>query len=122
MVRPRSLFCFLQRERNCLRSPYAGDIRTLQAVDILELYCLQDVLVFSSQGDRMFLKTLFFLREKEQICFLLGPDCHKISGSDLDGDHYFVSFLFFSLFRSLFFFLTRHIGVKNYNFRLPSNP
>jgi hypothetical protein len=61
MVRPRSVFYFLQRKRNCLRSPYAGDIRTLQAVDIPELYCLQDVLVFSSQGDRMFAKDFFFV-------------------------------------------------------------
>ncbi|CAM4813503.1 unnamed protein product [Rotaria magnacalcarata] len=49
---------------------YAGDIIKLEAVDISELACLQDVLVFSTKGYR--------------------PDCSKIAGSDLDGDQYFV--------------------------------
>ncbi|CAF1332700.1 unnamed protein product [Rotaria sp. Silwood1] len=50
--------------------PYAGDIMKLEAVDLPELDCLTDVFVFSTQGNR--------------------PDCNKIAGSDLDGDHYFV--------------------------------
>ncbi|CAF5147437.1 unnamed protein product, partial [Rotaria sp. Silwood1] len=50
--------------------PYAGDIMKLEAVDLPELDCLTDVIVFSTEGDR--------------------PDCNKIAGSDLDGDHYFV--------------------------------
>ncbi|CAF4060399.1 unnamed protein product [Rotaria sordida] len=49
---------------------YAGDIMKLEAVDLPELDCLKDVIVFSTQGYR--------------------PDCNKIAGSDLDGDHYFV--------------------------------
>ncbi|CAF1146461.1 unnamed protein product [Rotaria sordida] len=49
---------------------YAGDIMKLEAIDLPELDCLKDVIVFSTQGYR--------------------PDCNKIAGSDLDGDHYFV--------------------------------
>lgn len=82
------------KKNNYLCSPYAGDIRTLQAVDIPELNCLQDVLVFSTQGDRMFSKS-FVLNGKNCFFSFLGPDFHKISGSDLDGDHYFVSILFY---------------------------
>jgi len=36
-----------------LFSPYAGNIRILEAVNIPELNCLQSVLVFSTEGDRM---------------------------------------------------------------------
>ncbi|CAF2601938.1 unnamed protein product [Rotaria sp. Silwood2] len=50
--------------------PYAGDIMTLKAVDLPELDCLKDAIVFSTKGNR--------------------PDCNKIAGSDLDGDQYFV--------------------------------
>ncbi|CAF2732560.1 unnamed protein product [Rotaria sp. Silwood2] len=50
--------------------PYAGDIMQLEAVDLPELDCLKDVIVFSTKGNR--------------------PDCNKIAGSDLDGDQYFV--------------------------------
>ncbi|CAF1034913.1 unnamed protein product [Rotaria sordida] len=49
--------------------PYAGDIMTLNAVDLPELDCLKDVIVFSTEGNQ--------------------PDCNKIAGSDLDGDQYF---------------------------------
>lgn len=49
---------------NSLSSPYAGDIIILQAVDIPELHCLQDVLVFSTQGDRKSQKDLFLSRKK----------------------------------------------------------
>ncbi|CAF1106381.1 unnamed protein product [Adineta ricciae] len=50
--------------------PYAGDMLVLNAVDLPELRDLHDVIVFSTKGDR--------------------PDFHKIAGSDLDGDKYFV--------------------------------
>ncbi|CAF1100761.1 unnamed protein product, partial [Adineta ricciae] len=50
--------------------PYAGDMLVLNAVDLPELHDLHDVIVFSTKGDR--------------------PDFHKIAGSDLDGDKYFV--------------------------------
>ncbi|CAF1424261.1 unnamed protein product [Rotaria sp. Silwood1] len=49
---------------------HAGDMLELEAVDNHELYCLTDVIVFSTKDER--------------------PDPNKISGSDLDGDHYFV--------------------------------
>jgi RNA-dependent RNA polymerase len=42
----------------------------LWAVDLPELHHLNDVIVFSTQGER--------------------PDFNKIAGSDLDGDGYFV--------------------------------
>ncbi|CAF1064188.1 unnamed protein product [Adineta steineri] len=45
-------------------------ILVLTAVDIPELHNLHDIIVFSTEGDR--------------------PDFHKIAGSDLDGDKYFV--------------------------------
>lgn len=70
----------------------------LWAVDLPELYHLNDVIVFSTRGDRKYLqnKTTIFNR-------ILGPDFNKIAGSDLDGDGYFVSlsiliqwYLFFS--------------------------
>ncbi|CAF3878794.1 unnamed protein product [Rotaria sp. Silwood2] len=50
--------------------PYAGDMLELWAVDLPELYHLNDVIVFSIRGER--------------------PDFNKIAGSDLDGDGYFV--------------------------------
>ncbi|CAF1034878.1 unnamed protein product [Rotaria sordida] len=50
--------------------PYAGDIMKFEAVDLPELDCLKDVVVFSTEGNR--------------------PDFNKIAGSDLDGDQYFV--------------------------------
>ena len=62
LVRSRSVSYFLQKKTNDRSSPYAGDIRILQAVDIPELNCLQDVLVFSSQGDRMFPRRHHFFR------------------------------------------------------------
>lgn len=33
-------------------SPYAGDVRKLEAIDLPELHCLKDVIVFSTKGDR----------------------------------------------------------------------
>lgn len=33
-------------------SPYAGDLLELQAVDLPELHCLSDVIVFSTAGER----------------------------------------------------------------------
>ncbi|CAF1324424.1 unnamed protein product [Rotaria sp. Silwood1] len=50
--------------------PYASYMLVLEAVDCSELNCLADVIVFSTDDNR--------------------PDSNKISGSDLDGDHYFV--------------------------------
>ncbi|CAF3120665.1 unnamed protein product [Rotaria socialis] len=50
--------------------PYAGDMLELWAVDLPELYHLNDVIIFSVRGER--------------------PDFNKIAGSDLDGDGYFV--------------------------------
>ncbi|CAF4559860.1 unnamed protein product, partial [Rotaria sp. Silwood2] len=50
--------------------PYAGDMLELWAVDLPELYHLNDVIIFSIRGER--------------------PDFNKIAGSDLDGDGYFV--------------------------------
>jgi len=82
-----------------LFSPYAGNIRILEAVNIPELNCLQSVLVFSTEGDRM--SRTDILLQNRKNCFVLGPDFHKISGSDLDGDHYFVSVGFSSFFLSI---------------------
>ena len=48
-----------------------GDVRLLQGVDRPELRHLYNVVVFSSKGER--------------------PTCKKMSGGDLDGDVYFVS-------------------------------
>ncbi|CAF0799843.1 unnamed protein product [Didymodactylos carnosus] len=50
--------------------PYAGDILELWAVDLEELECLRDVIVFPAKGER--------------------PHPDEIGGSDLDGDGYFV--------------------------------
>jgi hypothetical protein len=59
----------------------------LWAVDLPELYNLNDVIVFSVQGERKFIiRYEIYLRS-----FVLGPDFNKIAGSDLDGDGYFVS-------------------------------
>ena len=54
------------------RSPsvHPGDIRSLQCVDRAELRHLENVIVFSSKGDR--------------------PTCSKMSCGDLDGDLYLV--------------------------------
>lgn len=54
------------------RSPsvHPGDIRSLQCVDRPELRHLENVIVFSSKGDR--------------------PTCSKMSCGDLDGDLYLV--------------------------------
>ncbi|KAL9643846.1 hypothetical protein ABK040_013259 [Willaertia magna] len=49
---------------------HPGDIRILEAVRRDELLYVHNAIVFSTQGDR--------------------PDFHKISGSDLDGDEYWV--------------------------------
>jgi hypothetical protein len=35
-----------------LTSPYAGDMLVLTAVDVPELHDLNDVIVFSTEGDR----------------------------------------------------------------------
>ncbi|CAF1212000.1 unnamed protein product [Adineta ricciae] len=70
---------FTNRKFECVRGriivtknpcPYAGDMLELWAVDLPELYHLNDVIVFSVRGER--------------------PDFNKIAGSDLDGDGYFV--------------------------------
>ena len=54
------------------RSPsvHPGDIRSLICVDVPELRHLENVIVFSSKGDR--------------------PTCSKMSCGDLDGDLYLV--------------------------------
>lgn len=49
---------------------YPGDVRILIARDIPQLYHLQQCIVFSSKGHR--------------------PQPDELSGSDLDGDRYFV--------------------------------
>lgn len=51
----------------------SSDFRILEAVDIPELYHLEDVLVFPVKGRR--------------------PHPIEISGGDLDGDQYFVTYL-----------------------------
>lgn len=38
--------------RTIFFSPYAGDMIELTAVDLPELHCLTDVIVFSTEGDR----------------------------------------------------------------------
>ena len=48
-----------------------GDLRLLKGVDHPQLRHLYNVVVFSSKGER--------------------PTCNKMSGGDLDGDVYFVS-------------------------------
>jgi RNA-dependent RNA polymerase len=50
---------------------HPGDVRILEAVDVPELYDLVDCLVFPKKGDR--------------------PHANEASGSDLDGDLYFVT-------------------------------
>uniref|UniRef100_A0A0D9V1N7 RNA-dependent RNA polymerase n=1 Tax=Leersia perrieri TaxID=77586 RepID=A0A0D9V1N7_9ORYZ len=50
---------------------HPGDIRILEAVDVLELHHLVDCLVFPQKGER--------------------PHANEASGSDLDGDLYFVT-------------------------------
>ncbi|CAF1986863.1 unnamed protein product [Rotaria magnacalcarata] len=47
-------------------SPYPEDMLVLEAVDSPELYCLTDVIVFSTKRER--------------------SDPNKVAGSDLDGD------------------------------------
>ncbi|CAF5202609.1 unnamed protein product, partial [Rotaria magnacalcarata] len=46
--------------------PYPEDMLVLEAVDSPELYCLTDVIVFSTKRER--------------------SDPNKVAGSDLDGD------------------------------------
>ena len=59
----------------------------LWAVDLPELYHLNDVIVFSTRGERMCTISMTF----HLINLIKGPDFNKIAGSDLDGDGYFVS-------------------------------
>jgi len=67
----KSFIFFISNLFQLIFSPYAGDMLELWAVDLPELYHLNDVIVFSTRGER--------------------PDFNKIAGSDLDGDGYFVS-------------------------------
>ncbi len=41
-------------------SPYAGDMLELTAVDVPELHCLSDVIVFSTEGDRKYISSVMF--------------------------------------------------------------
>lgn len=53
-------------------SVHPGDIQLFECVDIPELRCLSNVVVFSNKGEGR-------------------PACNKMSCGDLDGDVYFVS-------------------------------
>ncbi|CAF3170689.1 unnamed protein product [Rotaria sp. Silwood2] len=66
---------------------HAGDMLELEAVDNHELYCLTDVIVFSTKDES---KSSYSNCLESNLNMIIGPDPNKISGSDLDGDHYFV--------------------------------
>lgn len=54
---PGKIFANFPSNQIDVFSPYAGDMLELWAVDLPELYHLNDVIVFSTQGDREYLNT-----------------------------------------------------------------
>lgn len=50
-------------------SPYAGDMLKLTAVDLPELHCLSDVIVFSTEGNRRFIYFLLYIFDIINIYF-----------------------------------------------------
>ncbi|XWS22973.1 hypothetical protein CRYUN_Cryun29cG0081500 [Craigia yunnanensis] len=68
---------------------HPGDVRVLRAVNVPDLYHMVDCIVFPQKGEPTSVCITFWLNKYMHLTFR--PHPNECSGSDLDGDIYFVS-------------------------------